>query len=177
MDTNHARRRMLRGHLSGVNRVIRPPWAGPEELFVDQCSRCDHCIEQCPSSIIKRGSGGFPEVDFSNGECDFCGECEAICQTNALDLSIRPVPWFNHIEIDENRCLPYQGVTCITCAEQCEVRAIHFSPSLGGISKPQLNSEQCTGCGACIGPCPNSAISMKILDAATYPAATGVQAK
>lgn len=92
METNHARRRVLRGHLSGVNRVVRPPWAHAEEQFVEQCSRCDDCIKQCPSAIIKRGSGGFPEIDFNEGECDFCGKCEVACQVDALDAVVTQSP-------------------------------------------------------------------------------------
>ena len=177
METNHARRRMLRGHLSGVNRVVRPPWALTESLFTEQCSRCDECVDACPPAIIKRASGGFPEVDFTQGECDFCGKCEAACQPKALHAAVTESPWHHHIEINSERCLPHQGVMCLSCAEQCEPEAIRFAPTLGGVSKPQLESEQCTGCGACIGSCPNGAITMKIIEAAEQLAATGEQCR
>ncbi|EBZ8115558.1 4Fe-4S dicluster domain-containing protein, partial [Salmonella enterica subsp. enterica serovar Typhi] len=36
--------------------------------------------------------------------------------------------------------------------------AITFRPTLSGIYQPQLDSQACNGCGACVAICPVSAI-------------------
>lgn len=173
MSINVARLRMLRGNLGGESRSVRPPRAIPEPDFFDICSRCDACIDACPSKIILRGSGGYPEIDFHRGECDFCGECQAHCNEGALLAEQTGSPWGNVIKIDSQRCLPAQGVMCLTCAEQCEVEAITFKPTIGGISLPQLDLDGCTGCGACIAPCPNRAITILVSDSVQQQPATG----
>lgn len=48
---------------------LRPPWALQEALFIDQCTRCNDCITTCPQRILIIGDGGYPTVDFSQGEC------------------------------------------------------------------------------------------------------------
>lgn len=160
MDINISRVRALRGNLGDGNRTVYPPWSVTESLFFDSCTRCNACIDVCPSNIIQRGSGGFPEVNFQRGECDFCGECAQSCQSGALHYSEAMAPWWNVVTIDTQRCLPEQGVMCLTCSEQCDVEAIQFKPTLGGISSPQLDTSLCTGCGACIAPCPGKAVEM-----------------
>jgi ferredoxin-type protein NapF len=43
----------------------------------------------------------------------------------------------------------------------CDAGAIRFKPTLGGVTSPALDLSLCTGCGACVAPCPTQAISMK----------------
>ena len=100
-------------------------------------------------------------VDFSRGECTFCGECTRYCEPGlfyqALDDNHRG--WTHKAKVDE-RCLTYYGIMCRSCEDACEPAAIRFPLSAGTIPSPQLNIEACTGCGACIAPCPESAITM-----------------
>ncbi|CDL36752.1 4Fe-4S binding domain protein [Citrobacter freundii] len=37
--------------------------------------------------------------------------------------------------------------------------AITFRPTLSGIYQPQLDNQDCNGCGACVAICPVSAIN------------------
>lgn len=156
-----SRAQFLRGDISGKRRAMRPPWSLPEGLFTSSCSRCDECRKVCPEHIIKKGRGGFPEIDFSLGECLFCGDCVTHCGEGALtrDVNEGLAPWFMKARISE-RCLAHAGVVCITCGEQCESRAIQFMPLVGGVSIPDINEVACTGCGACFRPCPVRAIEM-----------------
>ena len=62
-----SRRQFLRGDFSGRDMPLRPPWALREREFAQRCTRCDACNDACPTGIIVRGQGGFPEVDFSRG--------------------------------------------------------------------------------------------------------------
>jgi len=70
--------------------------------------------------------------------------------------------WQLSPSIKEN-CLALNRVVCRSCAEQCDQQAIRFRPAPGGVSRPELNSEQCNGCGACIAPCPVAAIELNSL--------------
>ena len=138
----------------------RPPWALPEEAFYDRCTRCNDCLQACPSGIIIAGDGGYPTLDFQRGECTFCADCVTACQAAALVRTEDQPPWQLKAEIGP-ACLPRQGVECRVCGDFCDVRAIRFTPRLGGSPLPQLDAQTCTGCGACVAPCPSQAIKMR----------------
>ncbi|RFF14637.1 4Fe-4S dicluster domain-containing protein, partial [Salmonella enterica] len=55
-------------------------------------------------------------------------------------------------------CLARQSVECHRCQDSCDPMAITFRPTLSGIYQPQLDSQACNGCGACVAICPVSAI-------------------
>ena len=57
-------------------------------------------------------------------------------------------------------CLPRHGVECRSCGDFCDARAIRFAPRIGGSPLPEIDRERCTGCGACVAPCPVTAITM-----------------
>ena len=105
--------------------------------------------------------GGFPGVDFSRGECTFCGDCVRGCEPQAL-LRSDPAasPWAMVAAIGAD-CLAVRGVECRVCGEACPEGAIRFRLQLGGVAQPVLDAGGCTGCGACIGPCPTRAIAMQ----------------
>jgi len=66
-------------------------------------------------------------------------------------------PWTIRARIG-NLCLAERGVECRICGEHCEAEAIRFPPRLNAPPLPVVNHEACTGCGACVGPCPSRAI-------------------
>ncbi|RME34750.1 MAG: ferredoxin-type protein NapF [Gammaproteobacteria bacterium] len=154
----YTRRQLLRGRTGNGRPVLRPPWAVPEEGFTDRCSRCGDCLTACPEGILRKGDGGFPEVDFGRGECTFCGDCLAACETGAL--AQRTPPWTAKAGIGQ-ACLALHGVDCQICQEQCETRAITFTPVAGSVPRPRLDPGRCTGCGACVAPCPVTAIEVR----------------
>ncbi|MDX9886699.1 ferredoxin-type protein NapF [Thauera sp.] len=156
-----SRRGFLRIGRRTVEPARRPPWAIDEALFVDRCTRCDRCIETCPTQILVRMDGGFPGVDFSRGECTFCGDCVSVCEPRALLRGdAAALPWTLVAAIGAD-CLAVRGVECRVCGEVCPERAIRFRLQLGGVAHPVLDAGVCTGCGACIGPCPARAIAMQ----------------
>lgn len=146
----------------------RPPWARlPEEIFTTHCTRCAQCIQVCPTGILIRGSGGFPEATFERSGCDECGKCLEACEPGAISQSAtQRAPWTSVIRIDEN-CLAIRQVECRICQEHCTHRAIQFKPRIGGIAQPEPNEDQCTGCGHCLPRCPTLSISLH--DAKTAP--------
>jgi ferredoxin-type protein NapF len=155
-----SRRGFLRGRVR-PKAEIRPPWALSESEFVDRCTRCNDCLKACPQGILVPGEGGYPTVDFSRGECTFCADCVAACQPRALLRSGEDTsPWPYKAQVSE-ACLPKKGVECRVCGDFCDVRAIRFTPRIGGNPLPDIDTETCTGCGACVAPCPATAISIR----------------
>lgn len=176
--TKITRMQLLRGDLKAKNNPFRPPWAIPEEYFVDYCTRCDKCIDACFDELIVKGRGGFPQMDFKQGGCDFCEDCLNACEASALKKI--PVnnnsnkreessensseshlpPWHIKANIDLTNCLSMNATICRSCGESCDDKAIKFDLKLGGIAQPVLNLEQCSGCGACLAVCPVQVISL-----------------
>jgi ferredoxin-type protein NapF len=155
--SGQTRRQFLRGRF-GESASPRPPWAAAEPEFLARCTRCDACIDACPEHILVRGSGGFPQVDFTNGGCTFCRACVDACEPRALERT-DAAPWALKASIAPS-CLALNRVVCSTCAERCEARAIRFRPALGAVPAPAVDLDRCTGCGACVAACPVSAIAV-----------------
>jgi ferredoxin-type protein NapF len=154
---NRSRRALLRGR-PGAQLRSRPPWALAEADFVAACTRCDACIGACPESILTRGDGGFPVVDFSAGECTFCGDCVSACAPRAL-CDAGSAPWFLKATV-EDACLALHGVHCQACRDACPTGAIGFALR-PGVPRPRVESDLCTGCGACVAPCPVEAMRVR----------------
>lgn len=153
-----ARRGFLRGR-PRPRAELRPPWALAENDFIDRCTRCNDCLKACPQDILVSGDGGYPSIDFTRGECTFCADCLSACQPQALLRRDGEPPWPYKAAISAD-CLPAKGVECRVCGDFCDARAIVFTPRLGGCALPQIDRQLCTACGACLAPCPTSAISI-----------------
>lgn len=156
------RRAFLRGRAEN-RAAFRPPWAIAKTDFVDACTACDACISACPEHVLIAGEGGYPHFDPSHGECVFCRQCVDACESGALD-GARDQPWAIKADIADT-CLARNGVTCFSCRDACGEAAIRFRPALGG-AHPDLDAALCTGCGACVGICPVSAITLSVAEAA-----------
>ncbi|WP_261835753.1 ferredoxin-type protein NapF [Vibrio ishigakensis] len=156
-------RRRLFTRRSQQNQLIyqvgtRLPWAKEDALFIDGCTQCGKCIDACETKIIVKGSGGYPSIDFEKGECTFCEGCASVCP-EPIFRATDEAPWEIKATIKES-CLALQNVECRTCSDVCEPFAIQFSLQIGRVAQPKLDSNLCTGCGACVSACPATAISM-----------------
>lgn len=161
MRQSISRASLLRGRLRGGPPPLRPPWALAEPAFLEACTRCDACRAACPEGILVRGSGGFPLVDFQRGECTFCGRCAAACEDGALTRpqgTAAGAPW-DAVALVGAGCLARKGIVCRSCEDACEPRAIRFA--VGPPAAPQIDLGACTGCGACVAPCPVDAIEIQ----------------
>lgn len=161
MSVTISRFQFLRGNFSARRAALRPPWAVPEPRFVDLCTRCNDCADECPQGLIRVGPGGYPVIDFERGGCNFCGECVGVCAHGALSERVQGVkqaPWRRAAQV-QDQCLSLHGVLCRVCGERCELRAIRFRPALGGRSQPEIDTAACNGCGACYTDCPTHAIA------------------
>lgn len=133
---------------------VRPPWTGREGLRA--CTGCGACVAACPTNIVSLAAG--LHLDFAAGECTFCGACATICPEPVFDRA-QPRP-FRHIAAIGDACLARVGVVCQSCGDACPERAIRFTPRCGGPFLPTVAENVCTGCGACVSPCPVDAINM-----------------
>jgi len=169
--TDLERRAFLRGKSPRQDpNTIRPPWAIEASIFIDKCTRCDECIKACPEKIISRGDGGYPEINFQQGECTFCMKCVESCEADAfiklpidkeIDLIIKTIkPWNLNVSFN-NTCLSMNAVVCRACADNCDEQSIHFKLKIGGVSEPQFTQNTCTGCGACLSVCPVHAVHIE----------------
>ena len=157
MGIGLTRRELLRAKRSRPM-PMRPPGALPEADFLTKCDGCAACLTACPEAILRLHDGKV-RIDFSlgSGECTFCGECLSACPTGALSQEgTRPWSWVAAIGAD---CLSLNGVSCRTCSDVCEPGAIRFQRLPGCRDIPLIADDECTGCGACAGVCPVSAIS------------------
>ncbi|MEJ2043267.1 MAG: ferredoxin-type protein NapF [Reinekea sp.] len=143
--------------------VLRPP--GARTAFADYCTRCGDCAKACPEQIIVTGSGGFPELDFSEQGCTGCGKCIDVCKSQALFDEVPLWPLGEWRCSDD--CLPNQGVACQSCKDVCDEQAIHF-PLTRAIPLPQIDAARCIGCGQCVGVCPVDALLIKPEEKSAY---------
>lgn len=134
-----------------------PPWTQARRL-ADACTQCDACITACPEAILVRDAHGFPRVDFNRGECSFCAACATACAENVFFALSMP-PWKIRASADET-CLARAGVVCQSCKDACGAGAIRFLLAAGRVATPAFDLERCTGCGACVSPCPVKAITI-----------------
>lgn len=162
MQLSLTRRALFKGRfLQPEPAPVRPPWSQPESTFLDLCSRCDKCLSACDEHIVVRGDGGYPTIDFTHGECTFCGACEAACADGALSLFAPGAkPWDLGARVDPG-CLSANGVTCRVCGDRCDAHAIRFQLAVGGVATPAIDLAACTGCGACVEPCPTRVIRIE----------------
>jgi ferredoxin-type protein NapF len=162
-----SRRQFLRGDIRGTRAAPPPPWALAAEAFTARCTRCDDCVRACPTSVIRRGSGGYPEMDFSAGACTFCRDCVGACGAGAFNTEATDrFAAFAHRAVVTASCLAANGVVCRACGDSCETGAIRFRLAPAGRSFAQVDLGRCNGCGGCVWVCPVQAISMRVPQAA-----------
>lgn len=154
-----SRRNLLRG-LRDEAATLRPPFSEMEAVFVERCDGCGNCIRSCPENLLKRGAGGLPQVDFTHASCTFCAKCADVCTVDAFGTSRDIEHAWDLRAVVSDTCLEHKGITCRACESWCDEDAIRFRPALGGCSEILLDQSLCTGCGACVAPCPQSSISI-----------------
>jgi ferredoxin-type protein NapF len=150
-----ARRSFLFGHAATAP-TLRPPWSRHNSVL-EACSGCGECVDACPVGIIVLEAGGLAEINLAHHECTFCGECAQACPEDVFDTALQA---FDHEARFGEECLAQSGIECRACQDACPESAIRFRPRLGGPAVPELSKADCTGCGACIAPCPTGTIEM-----------------
>jgi ferredoxin len=161
-----------------VDRLLRPPGAVVEPLFLDRCVRCLSCVRIC------RTNGGClqpgrihqdllelwaPEAVMRVGYCEYeCNLCGRVCPTGVirpLALEEKKKTVMGMAYFDRNLCIPYaRHEDCMVCEEHCPVpdKAIQFESlevtlpdgTKKPVKTPRVVRNLCIGCGICETKCP-----------------------
>lgn len=156
--------------------LVRPPGACPEPEFLAKCVKCGACMKVCTTNALQpaaleSGLEGLwtPMLVARMGYCEYkCNLCGQVCPTQAiqkLSLEEKQKTKIGTALFDRSRCLPWAHATpCIVCEEMCPVpdKAIWFEVVEGKdrqgnpveLKQPRVDTEKCTGCGACEAKCP-----------------------
>lgn len=149
---------------------IRPPGALSEAAFLDACVRCGLCVQACPYDVLRlAGLGesmpaGTPYFVARTQACRMCEDipCVPACPTGALDpalVDIREARMGVADLTDPQRCLSYSGLAyCHSCYHACPIKgqAIRMQQgrtAAGGLIRPAVDPDRCTGCGLCEEAC------------------------
>lgn len=159
--SDRGRRAFLRGRPESAEPPLRPPWTEEDDL-AERCTRCGDCLSACPEQVLVAGEGGFPCFDpgSGSGACTFCGACAEACP-EGLFGAVSERPWDQQAAVSPEHCLAAAGIHCETCRDACPEQAVRFTPRVGGPPRPEIRSDTCNGCGACVGACPADAISLQ----------------
>jgi MauM/NapG family ferredoxin protein len=156
--------------------LIRPPGSGTEEGFLDKCVRCGECMKVCPTNVVQpvmfeAGLEGLwtPVLKPGLGYCEYkCNMCTQVCPTEAIakmTLAEKQKVKIGLAHVDRSRCLPWAyAKACQVCYEQCplpekaikleDVKVTTAKGTVLTVKQPQVNAEQCIGCGICENKCP-----------------------
>ncbi len=137
--------------------VPRPPWTD-EATVRSACTSCGDCIQACPEGILFQGPAGTPTLSFTAGECTFCGACADAC-AEAVFTDTTEVPWTLVAHLS-SACLLVSGVSCRSCTDMCDAHALRFDLRAGAVGRVGVDTQSCTGCGACVAGCPVGAITI-----------------
>ena len=146
-----------------------PPGSGSRARFFSKCTACQACVTACPNGVLRPSTDLAhlmqPEMGFDKGYCrPECNACSLVCPTDAIRPFAReqkPDIHFGYASVDLERCVVNtDGVQCGNCARHCPAGAIRMVASgEGGHRVPSVDTERCTGCGACEYLCPAKPVS------------------
>lgn len=151
-----------RGFLTGLRThprpAFRPPWTD-EHSVTSRCIGCGACVKACPEDVLGSGPGGSPQFQVGKGECTFCHACADACDEGVF-LADLTAPW-PVVAAMEGNCLLEAGISCRVCPDACPTGALGFDITVRPVGAIRIDAAACTGCGACLPPCPMQALALR----------------
>jgi ferredoxin-type protein NapF len=138
-----------------------PPWH-QGRLSPQTCRNCSApCRSACTEDVIRihapdHALAGTPYLNFEEAGCTFCGDCARECPMEGLEPAFSDPPRIGFARLEVASCLAWNSVVCMSCGHTCGLHAIQFDRR----GKPSIDVSRCTGCGQCVGICPNRAIEV-----------------
>jgi ferredoxin-type protein NapG len=153
--------RAVRREADGEPRLLRPPGALKEELFVERCERTGRCITVCPVQAIRpleaadARSHGTPYIEPQLQACVVCDglHCLHACPSGALSVVPRHLIEMGLAEVRQETCLRSMGEDCRICVEKCPIGKSALLIEGGRV---EVKSAGCVGCGVCEMVCPTT---------------------
>lgn len=142
--------------------AVVPVGAQGVREFFSRCTACQLCVVNCPQGVLRPSDDWQtfmqPTLSYEHGFCPpECNVCSQLCPTDAIQSvseegksSVR----VGYAVWDADRCLVLsEGHACGNCARRCPSGAIYMkridSNDPHSLRVPTVNTELCTGCGAC----------------------------
>ncbi|MDR1857464.1 MAG: 4Fe-4S dicluster domain-containing protein [Desulfovibrio sp.] len=154
----------LTRRLPAVREVpVVPPGAQSLEGFRRQCTGCQLCVASCPAQALSAAQGGKsllqPTLTFEHGYCRVnCVTCSTLCPTGAIkpiDAAVKSATQIGRAVVDRSVCINETSEDhCNACVRNCPPGAITLVQGEGDAKRIAIDTERCTGCGACEYICP-----------------------
>ncbi len=112
----------------------------------DKCIHCDRCLKQCKMDIAHVG----------DRECIGCGECAAVCPTQAIVWKGIPKPWQSSAVHPKARRIT-RAASALLALALLVGAVVHYQSEATAFVKPEVGSEIGDSCYSCalqrIGSC------------------------
>jgi len=144
---------------------IIPPGADNARNFRGKCTGCQLCVSVCPNQVLRPSGGASnfmqPHLSYERGYCrPECVKCSEVCPTGAIRSITTAEKSATQIGIavwSGDLCVVNADkAACDLCARKCPAAAITMIPKSEGdpLQIPMIDTNRCTGCGACEQFCP-----------------------
>lgn len=139
-------------------RPILPPGAISPERFIDKCTNCNLCIQNCRGKILEKPNENYDtiHINYKKGSCEFnCKNCSDVCPTGAIkkmSLNEKRNLRIGLVKIEYTKC-----ISCGLCAKMCPKGALKIN-----VKEKRLlyYPQNCIGCGLCENTCSCGAIEI-----------------
>ncbi len=136
---------------------ILPPGAESDSALFSRCTKCQRCLEVCPTGVINQvllresvSRVGLPKLNFRTGYCNLCMKCTEVCPTHALRRIPKEQVRVGMAIIKQDACIAYIWGGCGKCVSECPEKAIQLDSE----NRPVVEEAKCNGCGRCEYICP-----------------------
>ncbi|MDR0306442.1 MAG: 4Fe-4S binding protein [Chitinispirillales bacterium] len=142
---------------------VIPAGSGSMRHFSRHCTACQLCVSACTNQVLRPSKNLQPHMSFERGYCrPECVKCSQVCPTKAIrpiTIAEKSATQIGYAVWRMDLCVNITGsVSCDLCSYKCPSGAITLihqsSADLSSPKIPMIDTNRCTGCGACENLCP-----------------------